>query len=112
MATNYVQEGDTVTLTAPYDRTSGQGALVGSLFGIALAAVSNAAEGEFATEGVWDVTALSTATFAQGGKVYWDDSNKRCDDASTGNTYIGLAVTAKTNGQTTVRVKLLPGVGA
>lgn len=32
---NFVMEGKTLTLTAPYALTSGQGLLVGSLFGVA-----------------------------------------------------------------------------
>ena len=31
---NYVQEGDTLTLTAPYDVVAGAGALVGIVFGV------------------------------------------------------------------------------
>ena len=32
---NYVQPGNTITLTAPYDVASGDGLLVGSVFGVA-----------------------------------------------------------------------------
>ena len=32
---NYVQPGNTLTLTAPYAVTSGDGLLVGSIFGVA-----------------------------------------------------------------------------
>jgi predicted RecA/RadA family phage recombinase len=106
MAANYVQEGDILTLTAPYTVTSGQGAQVGSQFGVALADITNAASGEFATCGVWDLTALSTATGAQGAKAYWDNSNKRVDTDGTVGILIGTLTTAKTNGQTTARVKL------
>ena len=37
---NYVQPGNTITLTAPYAVTSGDGLLVGSIFGIASGAAA------------------------------------------------------------------------
>ncbi|MHB0925880.1 MAG: DUF2190 family protein [Gallionellaceae bacterium] len=111
MAANYVQEGDVLTLTAPYTVTSGQGAQIGSQFGVALADITNATAGEFATSGVWDLTALSTATGSQGAKAYWDNSNKRVDTDGTVGILIGSLTTTKTNGQTTARVKLNEAIG-
>ena len=106
MAKNYVQPGENVTLTAPYAVTSGDGALVGSLFGVALVTLANAASGEFRTVGVWDLTALSTDALAVGAKVYWDNTNKRVTATATANTLIGVAVKAKAAGETTARVRL------
>lgn len=103
---NYVQEGDTLTLTAPYVRNAGEGAQVGSVFGVACNDVANGAEGEFARCGVFDLAALSTCTGAQGAKAYWDNSNKRVDTDGTVGILIGALVTAKTNGQTTARVSV------
>lgn len=103
---NYVQDGDTVTFVAPYAVTSGQGALVGSLFGIANNDVASGAEGEFDTEGVFDVTALSTDTAAQGAKLYWDNANRRLTTTSAGNTLVGVAVAAKAAGAVTARIRL------
>jgi len=105
MASNYVQPGETVTLTAPYAVSSGHGALFNAnLFGVALGDVENAADGEFALCGVWDLL-CSTDTIVQGGNVYWDDSAKQCDGNSTGHTLIGVAIEAK-GSTTTVRVRL------
>ena len=103
---NYVQDGDTVTLVAPYAVTSGQGALVGSLFGIANADVASGAEGEFDVEGVFDVTALSTDTATQGAKLYWDNTNRRLTTTSSGNTLVGVALAAKGAGAVTARIRL------
>ena len=41
---NFIQEGKSLTLVAPYALTSGQGALIGSLFGVANGAAANGAE--------------------------------------------------------------------
>lgn len=105
MAGNFVQPGDTVTLTAPYAVDSGHGALVNAnIFGVALADIESGDDGEFALTGVWDLL-CSTDNIAQGGNVYWDDSAKQCDGNSTGHTLIGVATEAK-GSTTTVRVRL------
>ena len=106
MASNYVQEGETITLAAPYDVVSGAGALVGSIFGVALQDTLSTVEGEFATGGVWDLLCVTGDTFAIGAKVYWDNGAKKCDSSSSTTSLIGVAVKAKTNSETTVRVRL------
>lgn len=102
---NYVQKGDVVTLAAPYDRLSGQGAQVGSVFGVAAVDVLSGVSAEFQTEGVFDIT-KDTSVFAQGDKVYWDDSAKKC--SSTAGYPIGSAMKAQLTGDSTVRVNLEP----
>ena len=103
---NYVQIGDTVTLAAPYAVLSGQGALVGSFFGVASSDVANGADGEFAVDGVFDLAVLSTDVVTQGQKIYWDNTNKRCTSTASGNSLIGGALTAKASGVSLVRVRL------
>lgn len=106
MASNYVQPGDTITLAAPYDRTTGQGALVGSIFGVALQTVLNTVNGEFATKGVWTLTKTSAQAWTQGQKIYWDNSNKRCDSDSTVGMLIGVATAVADNPSSTGDVRL------
>lgn len=106
MASNYVQRGETLTLVAPYQRDTGLGALVGSIFGVALQTVANAVEGEFAVEGVWDLAKTSAQAWTQGQKIYWDNGNKRCDSDSTVGQLIGTAVDAADNPSSTGRVRL------
>lgn len=105
---NYVQMGDTVTLVAPYARVAGEGALVGTVFGIAVNDVANGAEGEFVTRGVFDVTTLGTDTPAQGAAAYWDNTNKRLTTTASGNTLVGAFLVAKADGVTLGRVWLRP----
>jgi len=106
MATNYVQPGDIITLAAPYDRTTGQGAQVGSLFGVALQTVLNGIDGEFNTKGVWTLAKTSAQAWTQGQKIYWDNSNKRCDSDSTVGMLIGVASAAAANPSSTGDVRL------
>lgn len=105
---NYVQEGKTITLTAPYAVSSGGGALVGSIFGVALADVAIGAEGAFAVEGVFDLTRETGATtgWSQGALIYWDNTNKRITKTSTGNKLVGVAVNAAADSDATGRVRL------
>lgn len=100
---NYVQDGDTITVVAPYALNSGDGCLVGSIFGVATSAAANGAAVEIKPEGVFDIAALSTDVAAQGAKLYWDNTNKRLTVTSAGNTLIGAATVAKIATETTVR---------
>lgn len=108
MSSNYVQPGDTLTLTAPYTRTAGQGALVGTIFGVAEQDVLITVEGEFSVVGVWDLakSATSTYSFSQGDPVYWDDTNKICTPTDADGPLIGYAVQDASAAATTVRVRL------
>ncbi|MBS1188914.1 MAG: hypothetical protein H6R10_706 [Rhodocyclaceae bacterium] len=110
MTKNYLQEGDVLDLVAPYAVAAGDGAQVGSIFGVAINALALSESGPFARCGVFELTALSTATGAQGAKAYWDNVNKRVDTDSTVGLLIGALLAAKTNGQTTAQVVLNEGV--
>lgn len=109
MATNYVQDGNVLTLTAPYTRTSGQGAIINSnIFGIALGDITSGADGEWGITGVWDIAASLGEAFSQGSNVYWNDTDRKAEASSTGTNYlIGVATQAKTGGTgLTVRTRL------
>lgn len=104
---NQVQDGDVITVTAPYTVTSGQGCQVGAaLFGIASGDAASGATLELQVEGVYDVTALSTDTAAVGDLLYWDNTNKRLTTTATNNLKVGVAVAAKAAAATTARILL------
>jgi predicted RecA/RadA family phage recombinase len=109
MASNHVQTGNTLTLTAPYTRTAGQGALIGTaIFGVAEQDVTSGAEGEFSLTEVWDLAkgVASADTFAVGDIVYWDNSAKHCSPTDGDGVEIGVCVKEATAADTTVRVRL------
>lgn len=108
---NFVQPGNVVTLVAPYAVAAGAGAQVGSIFGVACKTYSLSEEGEFQRTGVFSLTALSTATGAQGAKAYWDNTNKRVDTDGTVGILIGTLLVAKANAETTAIV-ILNGAAA
>jgi predicted RecA/RadA family phage recombinase len=104
---NYVKPGNVLTLTAPYDVDSGDGALVDSIFGIATADVANGEEGEFQTVGVFDIAKRAGISFTQGEKVYWHAANKDVTDLDSAGTYlIGVATQAAAADDATARVRL------
>lgn len=51
---------------------------------------------------------LSTDTGSVGAVVYWDDGNSRLTTTSTSNTKCGYLTKAKTSGQATAEIMLLP----
>ncbi len=105
---NYVQPGDTITLTAPYAVTSGDGLLVGSLFGVAAGDAANAETVEVTLTGVFDLKKAASQAWSADDKVYWDDTNKRTTSVATSNTLIGVATEAVAGGagDTIGRVRL------
>ena len=57
---NFVQPGNTITLTAPYAVASGDGLLVGSIFGVAAGTAALSESVEVALTGVFDVTKIGS----------------------------------------------------
>ncbi len=106
MAKNFIQPGKTITLTAPYQRNAGEGALVGAIFGVALQTVANAVDGEFMVQGVWDLAKVSAQAWTQGALIYWDNTAKLATTVSTSNTRIGFAMRIEANPTATGRVRL------
>lgn len=105
---NFVQPGANLTLAAPYAVTSGAGALIGSIFGVASEALDSAETGVFVVEGVFDLAKAASQAWTVGVKVYWDNTAKNCTTTSSANTLIGVAVVAVGSGagETTGRVRL------
>ncbi|WP_158873993.1 DUF2190 family protein [Antarcticirhabdus aurantiaca] len=104
---NYVQNGDTVGLPAPYAVNSGEGALIGSLFGVALAKYANGdPKAQWRTVGVVSLPKTSAQAWTPGQKVYWDATNKVVTSTATGNTLIGAATAVAANPSATGEVRL------
>lgn len=102
---NYVKQGKTLTLTAPYDVLSGAGFRVGRIFAVAAYDAVSGATVEGDVEGVFDL-AKDTSVFAMGDPVYWDNTNKAITSTAAGNLQVGRAEAAALTGGATVRVKL------
>ncbi|MFN4125760.1 DUF2190 family protein [Pannonibacter indicus] len=105
---NYVQPGNTITLTAPYAVAAGDGLLVGSIFGVAAGTAALGETVEAALVGVFDINKVGSQAWTVGAKIYWDDTNKRTTNVATSNTLIGVATEAVAGGagDTIGRVRL------
>ncbi|MBC3927779.1 DUF2190 family protein [Undibacterium sp. CY21W] len=103
---NYVQDGDSLSVVAPYNVDSGAGVLVGAIFGIAICAAVAGASLDIEREGVYTLAKTSAQEWTFGQKVYWDDANKRCDTDSTVGPLIGAAASAASNPSTQAAVVL------
>jgi predicted RecA/RadA family phage recombinase len=103
---NFVQRGENLTLPAPYAVSSGDGALVGSIFGVAAGDAENGADVDLVTEGVFEMPKVAALAISIGEKIYWDNATKLVNKTSSGNTLIGVAVSAAANPSGTVNVRL------
>jgi predicted RecA/RadA family phage recombinase len=88
----YIQPGHTLTLTAPYNVASGQGLLVGAIFGIATHDAVEGAEVETQLTGVVEIDKVGSQAWSAGDRVYWDNTARRATSVATDNTAVGVAV--------------------
>ena len=104
----YIQPGHAITLAAPYDVVSGDGLLVGAIFGVASHDALSSAEIETQLTGVVELAKVASQSWTAGARVYWDNSAKRATNVASGNTLIGVAVLAVGSGaeETIGRVRL------
>jgi len=96
MATNFIQPGQVLTLTAPAGGvTSGVGYLIGARFVVALQDAAEGAAFEGQCTGVWELPKTSAQAWTEGVEVYWNGN--AATTASTDNTFIGHAAAAAAN---------------
>ena len=100
----FIQPGDSLTVTAPYAVTSGQGVLIGALFGIAAYDAAISATVEIQTKGVFDITKEPALAISAGARVFWDNTNRRITTTATSNYQVGIATQAALAADGTVRV--------
>lgn len=103
---NFIQHGNTLSLAAPYALNAGDGALVGSIFGVASGDADNGAAVELSVTGVYTLPKTSALAISIGDRVYWDNSAKVVNKTSSGNTLVGVAVSAAANPSAAVDVRL------
>jgi predicted RecA/RadA family phage recombinase len=107
MATNYVQPGNVITLTAPIGGVkSGAGFVVGSIFAVATTDAAEGADVESALIGVWELPKAGVQLL-QGAAAFWDVSAGEVVAAGgAGNAPIGAVTETAASTAATVRVRL------
>lgn len=103
---NYIQPGNTLTLTAPAEIISGAVVIVGSIIGVANGAAANGAPVDVDTVGVFRLPKVSALAIATGDKVYYDSATKLVNKTAGGNTLLGVATEAAANPSPNVAVRL------
>ena len=105
---NYVQPGNSLAIAVPYAGgiLSGQGVLVGALFGVAAVDGAQNAIIECQTKGVFDITKEPALAITAGARLFWDNTNRRLTTTATGNFQVGIATLAALAADATVRVWL------
>ncbi|HUU24084.1 MAG TPA: DUF2190 family protein [Methyloceanibacter sp.] len=104
---NFVQPGDTITVIAPAGGLlSGDGAMIGDIFGVASYDAIATAEVELVTEGVFTLP-KSAGVIAEGAQVWWDDSGKAISNVTgVGFFPIGVCVGGAADADPTCKVRL------
>jgi len=104
---NYIQRGDDLTLAAPYNVSSGDGCLVGTIFGVAAIDAESGDDVDISTRGVFSLPKAGVA-ITLGARMYWDDTAKvvTTDDDDGDNLLIGAAVAAAADVASTIAVRL------
>jgi predicted RecA/RadA family phage recombinase len=87
---NSVQQGDVVSVIAPANVASGAGVLVGSLFGVAVAAALSGAPLELQVVGVVDLPKATGQSWTAGQLLYWSGTN--VTNVASTNKLIGAAL--------------------
>lgn len=122
MATNFVEQGDSLNWTngTGAEVVSGQVVAIGNILGVAAVTIANGATGTVYTCGVFTVpkaAGASTHDFAQGAAVYWDASEGKFEKTGTGTLATGdisgaaVAWEAAVSTATTAKVKINGNVG-
>jgi predicted RecA/RadA family phage recombinase len=110
---NFSQPGESIEFTAPVGGvTAGVGVQIGEL--LVIATVTAAAGIRFVglVEGVITHAKAGSQAWAEGARVYWDESAKRFTTVATGNLFAGYATVAvgSGSGETTGTVLLARGL--
>jgi predicted RecA/RadA family phage recombinase len=106
---NFVQEGARLVVAAPAAKTSGDGVMVGAIFGVAITDAANGADVAIQTTGVVTLPKVGSQAWTVGERVYWDDGNGRCTTTvADGDVFVGVATAAVGSGagDTTGTVRL------
>ncbi len=103
---NFSQEGETITLMAPYALTSGQGVLVGSVFGVASNDAVISTEVEAVTRGIFSLAKATAQAWTIGALIYWDNAARNCTTTVATNKLIGVAMNAALTADTVGNVRL------
>jgi len=95
---NFLSQGNTLTFTAAAAYSSGDGVLLGSIFGVAAGDIANGDDGVLNLVGTYQLVKTASQAWTVGAAIYWDDGNSECTTVAEDNVLIGAAVAAVGSG--------------
>lgn len=101
-----MQSGNNITVAAPRAVASGEGVLVGSLFGVASTIAAAGVAVALSTVGVYNLAKTAGQVFTVGAPAYWDDAARTVTAVAAGNTKIGVAIRAAAGPDATAQIRL------
>lgn len=105
---NYVQPAESLDIIAPIgDITSGQGLLIGKIFGVVSYDAIAGDPAVIRTNGVY-ILPKATGAITAWAKVYWDNSAKKVTTVVSGNTFVGYAIAVAASNDTEAKILLAP----
>lgn len=106
MATNFIQPGENLTVTADADVSAGELVVLGSIVGVALNDALSGADVTIKTSGAFTLTKTSALAIAIGDIVYTDATAGDVNKTASGNICVGVALSTAANPSATVDVLL------
>ena len=103
---NFIQEGKSITVTAPAAVTSGQYVTVGAIRGVAAYDAAQGEPVELVTEDVFALPKVAAEDIAVGDLLFWNGSACTKTAGTGSKSLVGVAVKAAGSGVATVDVKL------
>ncbi|WP_367354113.1 DUF2190 family protein [Agrobacterium pusense] len=88
---NYRGPADTVEVTAPADVNSGDGVLIGKLFGVAEVSAKAGERFNIARKGLFTLPKTKAQGWAEGSVLYWDGAKATTADNGGASPKIGYA---------------------
>lgn len=109
---NFVQSGEVIEVTVAagsdaVDLKSGDGYLVGKLFGVAVADAAIGEGVQLQRVGVVDLPKISAQAWAVGDSIYWNTATRLANNSASGNGPVGIAVAVADNPSATGRFLLM-----
>ncbi|WP_460231464.1 DUF2190 family protein [Agrobacterium radiobacter] len=94
---NYRGSADTVEVTAPADVNSGDGVLVGKLFGVAEFSAKAGQRVNISRSGIFTLPKTNAQAWTEGAVLYWDGAKLTTADNAGANTKVGYAAAVAAN---------------
>jgi len=103
---NFIQPGETITITAPHDLKSGSPVMLGSIFGVATNDALKDQDLELTLTGVFSLPKVATESWTTGTLLYWNEVANALTSIADNNQLVGVAITRAASPSSTTITRL------